>query len=210
MLKKPYPMPTQAELRIHFVDYDHLTGALINSNGKRAGSVHKASGYRVVYVRGKYLPEHKVIWCYNYGTYPDFPILHKDGNRTNNRLSNLYQAHATQKKATSRRNRSGASGISWYESTKQWRVTVYTPHPIHIGYYADLGEAKEAQAIAYRRYNLQQTQAQLNADDDWLNTKETLTPTPTPAQPNETETVSSIPSQDTTTPVHMPKGWTKV
>ena len=88
---KPYTMPTQAELRIHFLDYDPITGVLINSNGKRAGSIHKASGYRVVYVRGKYLPEHEVIWCYNYGAYPDFPILHKDGNRTNNRLSNLYQ-----------------------------------------------------------------------------------------------------------------------
>ena len=228
MTKKEYPLPTKQELRIIFSDYDPLTGALFYVNGRRAGSVHKSSGYRVVHVRGKYLPEHKVIWCYNYGYYPTYPIMHKDGNRQNNTLGNLYQAHMSQGKATSRRNRSGLAGVSWFERTKRWRVTIYIPHALHIGYYADLQEAKQARIDAYRRY--EQKKAPVNTTGDWEHDARALKddagtgrtegtgaegvkPDAIKAEGlNKAETVRSIPkqTQEPRQPDAVPSGWTKI
>jgi hypothetical protein len=165
-----YVDPTQTELQTLFDHYDMQTGGLFYANGKRAGSVHQASGRRIVYVRGKYLPENRVVWCYNYGVYPHQPILHKDGDKQNNRLDNLYQGHISQGKATSRHNRSGVSGVSWYEPTKKWRVTVYTPAPLHIGYYADLDEAKRMQVTAYKKYlstPITPVDYTIDPNDDW-------------------------------------------
>jgi len=224
--KKPqYLPPTQQELRIIFSNYDPLTGALFYINGNRAGSVHKASGYRVVYVRGKYLPEQKVVWCYNHGYYPQNPIMHKDGNRQNNTLGNLYQAHMSQGKATSRRNRSGLTGVSWFERTKRWRVTIYLPNPVHIGYYADLQAAKQARIDAYRRY--EQKKAPPNTTGDWEHDAKTGTEGANIMRPDagaskaeglnkaeggNAETTRSIPvqPQQPRQPDAVPSGWTKI
>jgi len=214
----PYADPTQTELQTLFDHYDMQTGGLFYANGKRAGSVHQASGRRIVYVRGKYLPENRVVWCYNYGVYPHQPILHKDGDKQNNRLDNLYQGHIFQGKATSRHNRSGVSGVSWYEPTKKWRVTVYTPAPLHIGYYADLDEAKRMQVTAYKKYlSTPATPVDYTIDpnDDWQ-----VVPIPdqtnkqTHATPNKqthatptTPTTPTPPANNTQTAEGIPAGW---
>ena len=215
----PYADPTQTELQTLFDHYDMQTGGLFYANGKRAGSVHQASGRRIVYVRGKYLPENRVVWCYNYGVYPHQPILHKDGDKQNNRLDNLYQGHISQGKATSRHNRSGVSGVSWYEPTKKWRVTVYTPAPLHIGYYADLDEAKRMQVTAYKKYlSTPATPVDYTIDpnDDWqvvpipdhANKPYTNPATPATNKPHADQTqVHASQANNTQTAEGIPAGW---
>lgn len=58
------------------------------SNGKIAGG-HRSSGGRVLSVGGVKCSEHILAWIVNYGQYPSEPIFHKNGDLSDNRISNL-------------------------------------------------------------------------------------------------------------------------
>lgn len=56
--------------------------------GEEAGAIKK-SGYRIIYVDGKNHRAHRLIWLYVNGCWPCGDIDHMDGDRANNRMSNL-------------------------------------------------------------------------------------------------------------------------
>jgi hypothetical protein len=114
----------------------------------------------------------------------------------------------SQGKATSRRNRSGISGISWYEATKKWRVTVHTPAPLHIGYYADLDEAKRMQVAAYKKYLAAPTTPvdyAIDPNDDWqvIPVPDQTHVTPT----NKKQTPATTHADIVQTAEDIPAGW---
>ena len=57
--------------------------------GAVAGSLAQSSGYRSVLIDGRKYSEHRLIWLYIYGKWPDGTLDHLDGVRTNNRIDNL-------------------------------------------------------------------------------------------------------------------------
>lgn len=83
---------TDAELVRHVFEYRR--GRLYWRNGchagKRAGS-QTIAGYRVVRFNGKNRPEHRVIWLWHYGEWPDpnKVVDHIDGRRNRNLINNL-------------------------------------------------------------------------------------------------------------------------
>lgn len=68
--------------------------------GKRAGSVHP-DGYWSVYVAGKSRRAHHVVWFLTHGEWPQ-QLDHRDGNRSNNCITNLRHA-STSENARNRR-----------------------------------------------------------------------------------------------------------
>lgn len=106
-----------------YLDYDEITGHLtwIKKPSKktmlnsRAGSSHKSSGYRQVYFMGKTYPEHRLIWFWVYGEYPEHEIDHINHIRDDNRLCNLRQVTHAQncRNRTRQRTRIDEAGI-WY------------------------------------------------------------------------------------------------
>lgn len=76
-------------------------------------------------------------------------IDHIDGNRYNNKKSNLRLcSNAENNRNTSKRitNKSGYKGVSWEKRFSRWRATItFEGKQIHLGTYKDITEA----AIAY-------------------------------------------------------------
>lgn len=56
--------------------------------GDTAGNVG-ANGYVVIGLKGKDVYAHRLAWAFVHGEMPKMTIDHKDGNRANNRISNL-------------------------------------------------------------------------------------------------------------------------
>jgi hypothetical protein len=86
-------MLTQARLH-ELLSYDPETGIMtrrVNKGHIKAGQVagNPTRGYLQLMIDGHMTFVHRFIWLYVYGKWPDGNIDHIDGNRSNNRLSNL-------------------------------------------------------------------------------------------------------------------------
>ncbi len=90
------------------MDYDPDTGYVVSlvqrgpiRVGQRLGCLDTSSGYRYIMVDGVRVLEHRLIWFFCKFYWPTNIIDHIDGNRANNKLSNLrdvsYRDNSTNK-----------------------------------------------------------------------------------------------------------------
>ena len=93
------PIPTARELRQLFEYEDGCLYWKVSRHKKpteervRAGFFVKVSGYRGVTINGVSYAEHRIIWrMHNPRGAMPFVLDHKDGDRTNNRITNLRKA----------------------------------------------------------------------------------------------------------------------
>lgn len=117
--------------------------------GAQAGSIHK-SGYLMVGLRGiarttRYAAAHRLAWLIYYGELPKNIIDHIDGNKTNNRISNLRDA-TYKENAKNRwlddRNNSGVHGVFWDKDKNKWRLQACVDgKKIHGGYFDSIDRA---------------------------------------------------------------------
>lgn len=83
--------------------------------GDIAGTIHR-TGYRMICIdRRKYLA-HRLVWLYVNGEWPRHQVDHIDGDKLNNRITNLRDVSVTvnqqnQRKA-GRRNKTGFLGVT--------------------------------------------------------------------------------------------------
>lgn len=90
--------------------------------GKQAGNVGP-QGYRVVSIHGRSHPCHRIAWIIATGEDADGFIDHIDGDRTNNRSTNLRVVSAAENLLNmSRRsdNRRGTLGVVWLRGKDRW------------------------------------------------------------------------------------------
>ncbi|NBS70129.1 hypothetical protein EBT31_14640 [bacterium] len=91
--------------------------------GEEIGSVTR-DGYLRVKIEKRMYFVHRLIWRLSYGDWPTHEIDHLDGNRLNNKLSNLRDVPKTLNLRNSRRridNISGTTGVhEVYNPTKYW------------------------------------------------------------------------------------------
>lgn len=84
--------------------YDPQTGAFIwvkgRNKGKEAGATHDARGYRKVWIDGKRYYLHVLAWFWMKGFFSPTVIKHVDGDRSNNRWSNLRRGFRSLKGKT--------------------------------------------------------------------------------------------------------------
>lgn len=135
-------------------DLDENGGRLIRKSSKgpaKAGSMAgsaSGNGYRYVMVDGVSLLEHRVIFAMKHGSFQVAQIDHINGNKTDNRPSNLREATSAQnlkntgKPAT---NTSGFKGVSRFKQTGRWSAKARVDGKLHhIGYFDTPSEASEA------------------------------------------------------------------
>jgi len=145
------------ELVKRVLDYSPETGVFTRrvrtSNrvkaGLPAGGVD-GRGYWLICVGGERHTAHRLAFLYMEGSFPKDQVDHINGERSDNKWSNLR--HATNKqnaqnKAVARKNRNGHTGVSWCNHSKKWRAYIKLDGKmIYLGYHKE-----EESAVMARR-----------------------------------------------------------
>lgn len=119
--------------------------------GDIAGSLNSVHGYRYLHVCGKKYLEHRLVWLYVYGSFPDCQIDHINRVRSDNRIENLRLAHKNesdnlQNSSIRTDNKSGYIGVSFHQSRKKWQAFIqYNKKMKWLGYF----ETAELASCAY-------------------------------------------------------------
>lgn len=130
-------MPAQT-LAIDFLksilSYDPMTGGFTNlvargakSAGTPAGTYHP-NGYVVVCIGYRPFRAHRLAWFYMTGEWPSRVIDHADGDKHNNKWSNLRLATRTENNANQPRpvsNTSGYKGVTWNAKNGRWQAQIH-------------------------------------------------------------------------------------
>lgn len=133
-MKKSTPAQklTQEKLK-ELLEYDSKTGIFTwrhgvsaRRSGSNAGGLRN-DGYRQIRVDGNYHYEHRLVWLYEYGYFPENIIDHKDRDKANNNLSNLREVSQScnMRNASARvDNTSGVKGVKWRKKNCSWESTI--------------------------------------------------------------------------------------
>lgn len=160
-------MITQDQLK-HALLYDPDTGLLVWVNpascrvraGQTAGCL-RPDGYVFTQINKRRYMNHRLAWLYVYGEWPLDEIDHIDGNRSNNKLSNLRIATSKQNKENTRirlTNTSGHRGVHWDKSRNKWMAFVVHNRKFHnLGRFNDVNDAvtaaKQARDAFFTHHN---------------------------------------------------------
>lgn len=108
-----------------------------------------AKGYRVLWFEGKTMYVHRVKFALKHGYFPR-QVDHINGNRGDNRISNLRESDPQrnqENRRTSKKNRSGYRGVFFADG--KWRAQLRIKYRrIELGRY----ERKDDAAAAVREY----------------------------------------------------------
>ncbi len=117
--------------------------------GSRAGSA-RPLGYREIGIDNNNYLEHRLVWLFVHGNFPPFELDHRDGNPSNNIVSNLRLCgRSGQSKNTriSKNNKCGIKGVCYRTDRDKWRANIFINNrQTHLGYF----DTKEEAAKAYR------------------------------------------------------------
>ena len=119
--------------------------------GREAGSLDK-HGYIVMHVGSKHYKAHRLAFLLMTGSLPKGQVDHINGNRSDNRWSNLRDVPKllnalNQKRHTT--NKSGITGVRFAPHIKKWMAYIGHRNKMHhLGVFDTLEEAAEARWAA--------------------------------------------------------------
>jgi hypothetical protein len=153
---------TQNELK-ELINYDQDTGIFtwIKSRpgvhaGNQAGTINNY-GYAVITVNKKLYRAHRLAWLYVYGINPKDQIDHINGNRSDNKITNLREVNNNQNQFNSKirkDNTSGVKGVVWRPANKKWQARIRVNNiSKSLGYFEDLELARLAISEARIKYH---------------------------------------------------------
>jgi len=122
-----------------------------SKKGQEIGYINRG-GYYYMMFEYKFYKNHRVIYFLNTGIDPEEKhVDHIDGNKLNNKISNLRLATSAQNlqnRKKSKNNTSGVTGVFWNKSREKYEVQIYYKRwNIKLGYFCDKDKDK---AIAVR------------------------------------------------------------
>ena len=146
------------------LDYDAETGLFIwkprawdqsftsRWSGKRAFVSVDTHGYLQGKIYCKTYLAHRVAWAVHHGEWPTSDLDHDDGDRQNNRISNLAPVTDVvncRKRWVSKTNTSGVTGVGFDKKNGKWRASIGDAcAKVHLGMFAALEDAAAARQLA--------------------------------------------------------------
>lgn len=119
---------------------------------KKVGTL-RDDGYLESMIFNKVYKNHRLAIFYMTGEWPD-EVDHINGDRADNRIVNLRSVSKQENmknRGRSKNNTSGASGITWFKQTGQWRVRINANgNRISLGLFDTIDEAVAARKGAER------------------------------------------------------------
>lgn len=138
---------------LSLLSYDKTSGAFKWISGTRenliAGTIGKA-GYIQIKVDGKIFLAHRLAFLAVNGAIPSDEIDHVNGERDDNRWSNLRavsrRMNAENLRASHRDNKTGHLGVSWSKDHKKFHARIRSgSKQIHLGYF-------DSSEVAHQKY----------------------------------------------------------
>ncbi len=156
------PLPSVDRLR-ELLRYDAESGGLTWRVGRKGLPAEKYAvkcknkgGYVVVMVDRVLLRAHRVAWAIHHGYWPAGEIDHINGDRADNRLSNLRDVpramNAQNLRTPKKTNKLGILGVHQVEGRFVARVCT-EGKAINLGRYGTAEEAREAYLAGKRRHH---------------------------------------------------------
>jgi hypothetical protein len=123
--------------------------------GDVAGSINKV-GYKVTRVDWALYLNHRLVWLWHFGYFPEHDLDHIDRNRLNNRVENLREVNQTCNMRNAKlfnNNSSGITGVYWYKPGNKWSAKISVAYKnVHLGYFQTKLEAAQARWKAEVKY----------------------------------------------------------
>ena len=124
-----------------------------------AGSLSKRYGYVLISLKSSNYLAHRLAWVLHYGEWPTagLDVDHIDGNRANNKISNLRlltrQGNRQNMRSAASHSKSGLLGAYFHAKSQRWAATIKAPNAgsKHLGYFGSAEEAHAAYLSAKRQ-----------------------------------------------------------
>lgn len=147
---------------LELLRYEENTGNLIwiiSRAGKLKGSIaggDDGRGYIKIRIDRRDYRAHRLCWLITKGRWPKGEIDHKNGNRSDNRLSNLREVTGQENSknlSRSKANTSGRTGVCWHKASGKWQARIKVDgRYVSLGVFDSIIDAADARKNAEIRY----------------------------------------------------------
>ena len=130
--------------------YEPETGKIFDVLGNEKFLVSHSKGYFVGGIDYKVYKAHRVAWALHYGSWPDGFIDHINGDRKDNRISNLRLATRGQNRQNSKMNENNTTGYKCVHLKSSGRFEVQVSAGGVRRYFGTYSTAEEAHSVYLR------------------------------------------------------------
>lgn len=140
----------------HFPSVRIRNSTNANFAGNPACHYINGHGYRMGCIFQRKVAAHRAAFALMNGYWPETDIDHINGDRADNRWSNLRvvsRVANSQNARRSKRNKSGATGVRWSEAGRRWVAYIRAEGKnLHLGSFKEIGGAIAARQSAEAQY----------------------------------------------------------